>query len=177
MTARAVSPGWWDFGTGDPVDFLVNFVAPWASFYADHTAVATVVAFGHLAGLVLGGGRAVVADLFALRAPTAEAFIDQGRLRFLAASHRDVLIGLSLTAATGLLLLAADLEHHAASRLYWAKMALVGLLLANGTLLRRNEAGLAVRSDRAWQATRRHAGISLACWFAIILLGKALVNS
>lgn len=159
------------------VDRLVNFVAPWAGIYADHTAVATAVAFVHLGGLVFGGGRAVVADLFALRAPSAVAFQERGHLRFLAASHRDVLIGLSATAASGLLFLASDLAHYLASPVYWTKMTVVGLLLTNGMLIRRNERALAAGDAAAWGGTRRHAAISLTCWFGAIVLGKTLVNS
>ena len=51
------------------VEGLIEFFAPWAKLYGDSKVIPTVVAFGHVSALLWGGGRAVAADLVALRAP------------------------------------------------------------------------------------------------------------
>ncbi|MEZ4456202.1 MAG: hypothetical protein R2882_06585 [Gemmatimonadales bacterium] len=160
------------------VDFIVNLFAPWASFYNDHELVATWIAFFHLAGLLWGGGRAVVADVVTLRSSSAEAFLREGNLRFLMASHRDVIVGLAISAITGVLMFGSDVEHYLGSWLYWVKIALVVILLLNGVFIQRTEArlGQAEQAEPAWGGARRHAWISLACWFGATLFGKLMVT-
>ena len=47
-----------------------------------------------------------------------------------------VIAGLAMLFATGLLLFAADVDTFLPSRMFWIKMGLVALLLANGAMMR-----------------------------------------
>lgn len=160
---------------------LAAWFGPWASFFGDHAVVSIGVAFLHVGGMLWGGGRAVSADLLTLRSPARDRFVAEGHLRFLAASHRDVLRGLVVTVASGGLLFAADVEHYLGAWTYWAKMAAVAALLVNGLILRRFEAPLGAETgdggDAAWSGARRHAGISLVLWFITLLLGLIVAES
>lgn len=157
---------------------LAAWVGPWAAFFGEHGAVSIGIAFLHVGGMLWGGGRAVTADLLTLRAPSRERFLADGQLGFLAASHRDVLRGLVVTAGSGILLFAADLEHYIGAPTYWAKMGAVAVLLINGLFLRRLEAPLAAEGgEAAWAGARRHAGISLVLWFVTLLLGLIVGES
>jgi hypothetical protein len=159
-------------------EWLAAIFRHWASFFGEHPAVSIGVAFVHVAGLLWGGGRAVTADLLTLRSGGRAEFLAAGHLRFLAASHRDVLRGLALTAGTGLLLFAADAQHYLETWTYWAKMAGVGLLLVNGLFLRRLEGPLEGEGgEAAWPAARRHAGLSVVFWFVTVLLGLIVAES
>jgi hypothetical protein len=106
--------------------------------------------FSHLGGLLLGGGGAVAADRASLRAVRASASQQASHLRELALVHRVVILGLSLTFASGLLLAAADVETYATLPVFWLKMAMIGLLLSNGLWMRRTERELAGGSV-AWK--------------------------
>jgi hypothetical protein len=153
-----------------------SLVAPWADLYAGSTAVSTGVTSLHLAGMLLGGGFAVAADratLRALRHPRALAH----HLDELESVHRLVLSGLGVTIATGLLMLAADLESMVRSPVFWVKMAALAVLLANGwrlrgaaRRLRRDIAGSPTARSRLGGAARLSAGL----WFAALLLGAML---
>ncbi len=161
------------------VEGLIGFFAPWAKLYADSKWLPTGVAFIHVAALLWGGGRAVTADLLALRAPSLEGYRSSGSFRFLLESHRDVVAGLVIAALSGVALSTADLEHFLSSKLYIAKLAAVFLLLANGVLIKRYETSLQTGTgtgEGSWRGTRRHATISLVLWFSAVLLGLSLVN-
>ena len=97
--------------------------------YSDHHAVSVTVRFLHLAGLLVGGGTALVADRHLLAAVRGDIARRQTRLALAGASHRVVVPALALMAVTGMLMAAADLETFLNSRLFWTKMLIVGLLL------------------------------------------------
>ncbi|HEU4569454.1 MAG TPA: hypothetical protein VFS07_02690 [Gemmatimonadales bacterium] len=153
---------------------LAALVHPWAALYADSTAVSNAVTFAHLAGVVLGGGAAVTLDRETLLAPRLD---DAGRAHLLGRlrrAHPWVLAGLAVTFVSGLLQLAADLDTFLPSGLFWAKMALVALLVANGVLVLRGE--LAAAAGR-WAPLRLSAGVSLSLWTVILLLGVLVTNA
>ena len=160
---------------------LVQFFEPWSELYANSAVLPTMVVFGHIAALLFGGGLAVTLDRATLRAarePTAQ----RGRhLDELSAAHRLVLVGLALSAITGILLFTADVETYFASWIYWTKMGLIVLLLGNGYVMTRVESRLRLApgtTDESGWATLRHtAAASIVLWFAIALAGVALVNS
>ena len=173
-----------------------NAAAPWASLYADHVAVQTAVVTVHLGGMLLGGGIAVAADrqtLLAARAaraaPAAPAAPDdatEARRRAIAVlrgAHRVVLAGLALSIASGLLLVAADVETYLTAPALWLKLGVLALLLANGAALVRAERRAAdadaarAAVDRAWRRLRGGAATSLTLWFTLVLLGVLLVNA
>jgi hypothetical protein len=159
------------------VQQLAAFTAPWADLYSHHTAVQTAVAFGHFGGLLAAGGFALAADRSTLRAFQADVLERRRHLKELHATHRLVVPALVLTVFTGALMFAADLENLAVSPIFWAKIGLVGLLLANGTAMINAERSVRLAggvTERAWKRLRRTAIASIALWFAAVLAGTAL---
>jgi len=158
---------------------IARLVEPWAHLYADSKTVATIVTFGHVASLLMAGGFAVAADRATLRALRLAA-ADRGRhLEELASVHRFVVGGLGLSVITGALLFASDVETFLGSWIFWLKMALICVLLANGYLMTRAEGALradAGEAAPAWARLRRSALLSVGLWYTITLAGVALVN-
>jgi hypothetical protein len=158
---------------------LARLAEPWAHLYADSKTVATIVTFGHVASLLMAGGLAVATDRATLRALRLAA-AERGRhLEELAGVHRLVVGGLSLSVITGVLLFASDVETFVGSWIFWLKMALICVLLANGYVMTRAEGALRADADEAapsWTRLRRSALVSVGLWYAITLAGVALVN-
>jgi hypothetical protein len=159
--------------------FLVRLFEPWSGIYGDSKLVATLVVFGHIASMLFAGGLAITLDRATLRAVGAVESRSQ-HLVELAGAHRIVVTGLAMSAVTGLLLFASDVETYFVSPVYWTKMALVALLLANGWNMTRVESGLRTAKSDAepgWRQLRVAAVASLVLWFAVALAGVALVNA
>jgi hypothetical protein len=161
------------------VQQLAAIMAPWADYYNASSVAQTAVTFGHFGGMMAAGGLALAADratLRAVRAPVAER---HRHLRELAGVHPLVLSALVVTAGSGLLMLAADLESLVVSPAFWGKMALVILLLVNGWALLRTGHALE-RGDpadpRGWRTLRVAATTSVILWFAVVLAGSILPN-
>ena len=121
-----------------PVNHLVDW---WSSYYGDHQAVSVTIRYLHLAALVVGGGAALTVDRSLWRA-ARERWSGGQTIDTLNRSHGIVLAGLAVIVATGLLMALADVSTYAVSTLFWTKIALVALLLANG-------AGLTAIGQRA----------------------------
>ena len=159
---------------------VASLVERWASLYAESSNIETAVSFVHIGGLVFAGGLAIASDRSALRAHALAPTLRTHVLDEIHRVHRPVLIGLAMTMLSGMLLLLADTEALLGSVVFWVKMALVGLLAANGAWLTRLESGLrAGRLEPAtgWRRLRRSAQASITLWFLIVLLGSALLNS
>jgi hypothetical protein len=80
---------------------------------------------------------------------------------------------------SGVALLAADLETYFDSRIFWIKMGLIAVLLANGAVMNRTERALRAAgggADVQWRRLRTIAITSLALWLTITLAGVALLN-
>jgi hypothetical protein len=156
---------------------------PWQQLYAHSTLVATLVLFGHLAGLLVAGALTFSTEAGALRLDPAD---DGERRRYLrAASPSRIAIGVALGFAmiNGVLLFLADLEAFAVSRIFWAKMLLVILLLTNTVLASRLDARLRREDDAStgvdaglWRRRRANAWVTGMLWFALVLSGSALAN-
>jgi hypothetical protein len=160
------------------IEYAAQLTAPWAQLYGDSKLVSTTVLFGHLGGLLLGGGFAIAADRTTLRMVRAGPTARRLHLDELKAVHRPVLLGLSVTLLSGLLLLAADVEAFLPSPLFWVKMALITVLLGNGMMLARTEAALRHHTEhprKMWRRLRMAALVSLSLWFGSLLLGTALL--
>jgi hypothetical protein len=165
---------------------VATAVKPWAALFSDSRVVSSTVTFFHLGGLLFAGGTAVASDRATFRAlrGTPE---DRGRLLVeLGNSHAWVLAGLSVIFVSGLLLALSDVKTFGNSPIYWTKMSLVALLLANGTLLQRTEqklraGGLQTPSrapkEQLWSRLRFAAATSMMLWTAIVLAGVILVES
>jgi hypothetical protein len=128
----------------------------------------------------------VAADRATLRVGRRGTADHETQLAELRAVHRPVLIALVTLFASGVLLTAADLETFLSAPMFWVKLGLVTLLLANGIVLERTEARLrglsaraAVPNDRVaelWRRLRGSAMCSVALWTATLVAGALLVN-
>lgn len=160
-----------------PPASFVSLVQPWADYYSDSHLAQTLVTFAHIGGLVVGGGTAIAADRATLRMASD---VDRRRhLLDVSQAHRLVITSLAVVVISGLLLFTSDLETHWGSPIFWTKMALVALLLANGARMQRIERSSAtepVVSAAHWSALRGTAIASLVLWLAITLAGVALIN-
>lgn len=148
-----------------------SLVARWAHLYSGSKVVSTAVTFLHFAGVLLGGGFAVVADRAGLRV-TAGAAIEPKAVS--AAVHRWVIGGLAAVFVSGFLIMFSDLHTYTTSVAFWIKMGLVALLLING--YRRVRAEDAVRSGavNGPRRLRRSSVVSLVLWFTILLASTVL---
>jgi hypothetical protein len=155
---------------------LTDLMTSWGSIYANHAAVRTLVAFTHVGALIAGGGLAVATDRAVLSAASADEPERCALLRTLHGTHRLVIASLALIAASGLLLFASDFETFLYSRFFWIKMALVVLLMANGTWLWHAERRASSGDPGAWSTLRITAVASMALWFLTTLGGVALPN-
>lgn len=146
--------------------------------YGDSSVLPTLVVFGHIAALVFAGGLAVTLDRATLRAARGSPDDRARQIDELARAHRSVILGLALSAVTGVLLFAADVETYFTAPAFWTKMALVTALLVNGYMMTRVETKTRAPdgSTDAWGSLRRMAIASMVLWFATAFVGVALVN-
>ena len=164
-----------------PPAVLVDLAAPWASRYGDSNLLATIVTFLHIAPIVVGGGLAIALDRATLRLRHDEPGARARHLAELSSAHRVVVGGLAVSFVSGLALFAADLETYFGSWIFWLKMGLIAVLLANGARMNSIEralraAGSDGTSDASWRRLRSIAGTSLLLWLTITLAGVALLN-
>lgn len=168
------------------VKTIEAFAKPWATLYSDSTAISSAVTFFHLGGLLFAGGLAISSDRLTFRALRGSPEERDRLLHELANSHMWVLRGLTVIFASGILLVLSDVKTFAYSGIYWTKMGLVVLLLANGAVLQRTEQKLrsvSLLSDsapavqRLWTRLRYSASASMILWTAILLAGVVLVES
>ena len=160
-----------------PPSSLVTLLDPWAGFYSDSKLAETLVTFAHVGALVVGGGVAIAADRATLR---MQSDVDRRRhLLDVAGLHRLVVASLAIVMVSGLLMFAADIETFWGSWIFWVKMALVALLLANGARMRsveRRATAEPVVTAAHWNALRGTAWMSIALWMAITFAGVALLS-
>jgi uncharacterized membrane protein len=159
------------------VSQIAAAVAPWADFYNASKVAQTAVTFGHFGGMMTAGGLALATDRSTLRSVRGEAWEHRRHLRELAAIHPLILGALLVTSLSGVLMFAADVEALAVSPMFWIKMSLVALLLANGWFMLQAERHLerGHPSDGAgWRRLRRASMASLVLWFAVVLAGSIL---
>jgi hypothetical protein len=82
-----------------------------------------------------------------------------------------VVPALAVVVATGALMTLADTETFFASRLYWTKLGLVGLLLLNGLGLLAAERAAANGRPKAWLGLGLASSASLVLWLVILFAG------
>jgi hypothetical protein len=155
---------------------LRDLATSWGSFYANHAAMRTLIAFAHVGGLVAAGGASMMADREILSAHRRRGQDGSVILRTIHKTHRIILLGLVVVIASGVLLFAADLDAYLVSRLFWIKMALVVALMINGTILTRAERRLSNNLGDSWGTLQWTAIASLGLWFLTTLIGTALPN-
>src|SRR4051794_10729898 len=155
---------------------------PWKDLYGDSKVLETLVVFLHVAPLVVGGGLALASDRATLRAGRHDWPERRRHLLELAGAHRVVLGSLALMFVSGIALFLSDVETFATSWVFWVKMGLVALLLANGLVMTRTERALAAVGDASaspepeWRRLRTVAVASGVLWLATTHAGVALTN-
>jgi uncharacterized membrane protein len=155
---------------------FAQLAASWGSFYANHAAVRSAVAFVHLAALIIGGGIAIAADRATLVALRQRDEHRRLQLDALHATHRTVVAALLLVGISGVLLFGADLDTYLYSRFFWIKMGLVALLVVNGLWLWRAEGRARLGDRAAWGPLRLTSMASIALWLLTTLGGAILPN-
>jgi hypothetical protein len=156
---------------------LTNTLETWASFYANHAAIRTMIGFLHIGGLVGGGGCAIAADRITLMSTKRSPAVRLMQLDSVKNSHRIVIVGLILVTLSGLLLFAADVDTFLYSKLFWVKMVLIALLLVNGGVLIRAEHQAERGDDQGWKRLVVASAASVVLWFLTTLAGTALLNN
>jgi hypothetical protein len=155
---------------------IAGLMTSWGSFYANHAAARTLVAFAHIGALIAGGGIAIAADRSTLHALHQGDSTRRLQLEALHGTHRIVIGSLALIAASGLLLFASDFATFLYSRFFWMKMGLVALLIVNGAVLYRAEHRALQDDAGAWRTLRVTAIASIVLWLLTTLGGVALPN-
>jgi len=155
---------------------------PWQKLYAHSTLVATLVLFGHVAGLLVAGALTYSTEMGALRLDPADDGARQRYLRVASRTRSVIARALAVAMVSGFLLFLADLEAFAVSPVFWTKMLLVVLLLVNAAVASRldvrllREADAARAQDGLWRRRRVSAWTTAVLWFALVLSGSALAS-
>lgn len=155
---------------------LAKLADPWAKIFSHSKAVSAFVTFLHLAPLVFAAGAAFTADRATLRAVKLGAADRARALQDIAATHRIVLGGLTLSFVSGILLFLSDVETFVGSVYFYIKLGFVGLLLLNGFIMTRTEKTLDASGDDVtlWGRMRTIALLSAVLWLATTLAGVVL---
>jgi len=162
------------------VETLVAALKPWADFYGHYKMVAAGVEFMHVGALLVGGGFAIASDRAALRALKAPPEHQKHVLAEFTSVHKPVVIALSVMVCSGLLMLASDAGTFLVSPVYWTKMTLVVLLLANGYFIKRADEKLNADpspGNVAWKHFKFSSIASISLWLSTTLAGVILLNS
>jgi hypothetical protein len=161
---------------------LAHWLAPWQAAYSGSKVIETAVTSVHLLALLLGGGLAVAADRAMLRSLGAGPEARDVALRAIQATHRPVVIALSVSFLSGLALATADINTFANSPVFLVKLTLVGLLCTNGLFLVVTERALqrhaAVETAAPlWRRLRAATWLSITLWMSTLIAGVTLVNA
>ena len=154
---------------------LAAVAAGWASYFGNHRLVSVAIRFLHLAGIMVGGGAALGADRQILRAARGTPLQHEVIFATLRAAHTSVIPSLAVVVVTGSLMTLADLSTFFASRTYWLKLSLVGLLAVNGVALLLAERQ--ARRDGAaaiWTRLVVISAVSAFLWLAVLFVGTLL---
>ena len=164
------------------------FAEPWRRLYAHSPLLSTLILFGHLGALFAAGGLTVAADRATLRLDPSDELDRRRHLSELARLQRPVWIAFLVALLSGALLFLADVEAFAVSPIFWTKMALVALLVANAVFTARLDTALRREDDargapsrandraRRWRRRRVGAAASALLWFGLVLVGTALAS-
>jgi len=164
------------------------FAEPWRRLYSHSTLVSTLVLFGHLGGLLAGGGLALAADRATIRLNATDDVERERHLDDLRRLRKPVGAAFVIAALSGALLFFADVEAFATSRIFWVKMTLIALLLTNAAIVLRVESALREGPARGplesaeaahlrlWRRRRTSAVVSVVLWLVLVLAGTALAS-
>ena len=164
------------------------FAEPWRRLFAHSPLLSTVILFGHLGGLLAAGGLTVAADRATLRLDPRDDVDRRRHLTELEQLRTPVWIAFAVALLCGALLFLADVEAFAASAIFWTKMGLVMLLVANAVATSRMDRALRRDADagalqatpdlhaRRWRRRRAGALAIAVLWFGLVLAGTALAS-
>lgn len=170
---------------------LTTLVQPWADLYANQPRFATGLIAIHILAMFIGGGMAIAADRAILRAAPGTADAARAVVADLSTTHSLVIMALVTSSLSGIALFVTDVPTFAASKVYWAKMGTLLLLVLNGLRMRRAERAVIASLDGApihtsempvafpvstWGRVRQTAALSFALWVSLVLLGVVLTN-
>jgi hypothetical protein len=158
-------------------DFLMQATQGWAKTYGSSHVVSNGVVFLHFAGLLLAGGSAIAADRATLVAARQDAAARAAYLRHLGSVHGMVIGGLAIMFVSGALMFLADVETFWGLRVFWGKMVLIAVLLANGFLMKQAGEMAAALPSRAWTQLKVTSVVSLVLWFAVVLASTVMAGS
>ncbi len=152
-------------------ELVTHALDGWAAYYDRHRMVSVGVRFVHLAGLLVGGGSALAADRRILGALRSDRGARDAALSELDGTHRVVVPALAFVVLTGLLMTASDRATFLGSRLYWSKLGLIVLLLANGAGLLAAERAARQGRASAWSWLGVTSAASLVLWLVVLFFG------
>ena len=159
------------------LDQIAHWLSPWNHLFAHSKWVAGTVTGSHIISLMFGGGFAIAADRTTLRVDRADSEARDEQIREIRAVHGPVLVSLVVLVVSGLLLGASDVETFLPSIWFWIKIALVALLMINGSVLTLTERRLGRGLTAAdWTRLRTCARASIALWTATAVVGIVLSN-
>ena len=175
------------------LETLTTLLLPWSELYADSAWIPTTVLAVHMLALFTGGGIAIAADRRVLLSTPSTREAYQAAAEDLRTTHAIVIGSIAIMVVSGVSLAASDIGTFAVSKVFWAKMAMFTVLIANGAFMRRTEsrvlaaataataAGVAIDPTTQsasphvpWAVLKRSAAVSLVSWFGIVLLGVVL---
>ena len=119
------------------------------------------VFFLHTIGLVFTAGASVIINMRLLGAAQELPIAPLARF------FRSIWIGVWLTAISGVVMLASDLETKLGNRLFLYKMTLVVLAVVLTVVMRRR-----IEASSVTASTRALAALSLLCWLGAVAAGK-----
>src|SRR4051812_5649996 len=111
------------------IQTLAHTLEPWNSAFANSTLLSGTVTGAHILSLLFSGGLAIGADRATLRATGGDSsggtvLAERRRVQLgeLGATHRPVLVAMTVLFLSGLLLAASDVETFLVSVVFWIKM-------------------------------------------------------
>jgi len=159
------------------LDQIAQWLEPWNHLFGHSKWVAGTVTGTHIIFLMFGGGLAIAADRTTLRVDRANSAARDEQVRELRTVHLPVLVSLVMLLASGVLLGASDVNTFLPSVWFWVKIALVVLLMINGSVLTLTERRLGQNlTDAGWARLRTLAWASITLWTATAVVGIVLSN-
>ena len=159
------------------IDQISSWLQPWNHLFAHSKWVAGTVTGAHILFFMFGGGLAIAADRTTLRVDRSDSAARAEQIREIRAVHSPVLVSLVILLVTGVLLGASDVDTFLPSVWFWVKIALVVLLMINGSVLTLTERRLGQGlTDADWARLRTLAWMSIALWTATGIVGIVLSN-
>lgn len=171
------------------LETLTTLTQPWADYYAESAWLPTAIIAIHVLALFVGGGIALGADRRVIQSTPGHGEAYLAAAADLNATHSIVIGALVLTNLSGLALFTSDVGTFWGSRVFWAKMATLVVLVLNGVRMRSTEARLLANARNTvemavagpeltgpYETLRTHAWVSVLGWCVIVVLGVVVAN-